>query len=109
MATNESETRFNALPVASLGLQLDNEVVRITVGSALVCQSVISTDAPLQGEIDERGSDTFCLSMACHPCHGVVKDAIKRSLEIAQIPPHIELTDIYRLDGRHLDWAFIAP
>ena len=44
-----------------------------------------------------------------HPRHGAVNDVVKRSLEAAKIPSHLEPTDIYRSDGKRPDGASIVP
>ena len=73
MASEESGAWINALPVASLSLRLDNEVVRIAVGLRL--------------EVDDWGTHGLScrFSKGCHPHHGAVND-VKRSLEAAKNP-----------------------
>ena len=84
-ATKESEAWLNALLFASLGLRLDNVVVRIAVDLRLglpLCRphQCIHCEA----EVDYWGTH----GLSCrfrkgrHPYHGAV-DVVKRSLEAA--------------------------
>lgn len=112
MATKESGAWLNALPVASLGLRLDNEVVRIAVGLRLglpLCRPHRCTNCEV--EVNDQGTHGLScrFSKGRHLRHGAVNDVVKRSLEAAKIPAHLEPSDIYRTDGKRPDGASIVP
>ena len=99
------------LSVVSLGLQLDNEVVRIAVGLRLglpLCRPHQCTHC--EAEVNDRGAHNLScrFSKGRHPRHSAVNDVVKRSLETAKIPAHLEPTDIYRSDGKRLDGASVV-
>ena len=102
----------NTLPVASLGLRLDNKVVRITVGLRLglpLCRPHRCVHCEV--EVYDPGTHSLScrFSKGCHPHHGAVNDIVKRSLEAAKIPSHLEPTDIYRSDGKCPDGHPLSP
>ena len=97
---------------SSLGLRLDNEVVRVAVGLRLclpLCRPHQCTHC--EAEVNDRGTHGLScrFSKGRHSCHGAVNDVVKRSLEAAKIPAHLELTDIYRSDGKRPDGASVVP
>ena len=103
-ATKKSGARLNTLPVTSLGLRLYNEVVRVAVGLRLglpLCCPHQCTHC--EAEVNDWGTHGLSchFSKGCHSRHGAVNDVVKRSLEAAKIPAHLEPTDIYRSDGMH--------
>ena len=112
VATKESGAWLNALPVASLGLRLDNEVVRVAVGLHLglpLCCPHQCTHC--EAEVNDRGTHgpSSHFSKGHHSRHGAVNDVVKRLLEAAKITAHLELTDIYRSDGKRPDGASVVP
>ena len=114
MESRESGAWLNALPVASLGLRFDNEVVRVAVGLRLglpLCRPHQCTHC--EAEVNDRGTHGLsCHFSNCkgrHSRHGAVNDVVKRSLEAAKIPAHLEPTDIYRSDGKRPDGASVVP
>ena len=112
VASRESGAWLNALPVASMGLRLDNEVVRIAVGLRLglpLCRPHQCVHC--EAEVDDRGTHSLScrFSKGRHPRHGAVNDVVKRSLEAAKIPSHLEPTDIYRSDGKTPRWGIHCP
>ena len=48
-------------------------------------------------------------SKGWHPLHAGVNDVIKRSLDVVQIPSHLEPTGLYRSDGKRPDGASVVP
>ena len=112
VATKESGAWLNALPVASLGLCLDNEVVRVAVGFHLglpLCRPHQCTHC--EAEVNDWGTHGLSchFSKGRHSRNGAVNDVVKRSLEAAKIPAHLEPTDIYRSDGKRPDGASVVP
>ena len=89
---------LGALPVSSLGLRMDDDVIRIAVGLHL--------GAPLYerhrcqhcgDEVDHTGTHGLrCrYSKGHHLHHAAINDVIKRSLNAANIPCHLEPTGFY--------------
>ena len=112
VATKESGAWLNALPVASLGLRLDNKVVRIAVGLRLslpLCHPHRCIHCEV--EVNDQGTHGLScrFSRGCHPRHGAVNNVVRRSLEAAKIPACLEPSDIYRSDGKHPDRTSIVP
>ena len=100
MAVSCSETGawLSALPVASLGLRMSDDVVRIAAGLRLrvpLCRShpCISCGA----DVNVHG-----------PRHASINDIIKRALESAKVPCHLEPTGLFRSDGKRPDGASIV-
>ena len=52
---------------------------------------------------------SYQFSKGWHPRHAGVNNVIKRSLDAAQIPSHLEPSDLYRSDGKCLDGASVVP
>ena len=107
----ETGAWLNALPVASLGFWLDDEAVRIAVGLRLglpVCRPHHCVHCG--SLVDELGTHGLScrFSKGRHPRHAGVNNVIKRSLDVAQIPSHLEPSDLYRSDGKRPDGASIV-
>ena len=95
-----------------LGLRLDNEVVRVAVGLRLglpLCCPHQCTHC--EAEVNDRGTHGLSchFSKGRHSRHGAVNDVVKRSLEAAKISAHLELTDIYRSDGKRPMGHLLSP
>ena len=107
----EMGTWLSALPVASLGLRMDNEAVHIAVGLRLglpLCRPYQCVQCGSQ--VDKLGTHVLSCrySKGRHPHHAGVNNVIKRSLDAAQIPSRLEPTGLYRSDGKHPDGASIV-
>ena len=48
-------------------------------------------------------------SKGSHPCHAALNVIIKRPLDAAKIPIHLEPTGLYQSDGKRADRAYIVP
>ena len=111
-STPESGAWLNALPIPSLGLQMDDDVVRIAAG---VCLGVAICH-PHQcrscgADVDSLGTHGLSchFSSGRHCRHAAVNDIVKRSLDSARIPSHLEPSGLFRSDGRRPDGASIVP
>ena len=108
----ETGAWLGALSVASLGLCLDDEAVHITVGLHLGLPLCRPYQCVHYGSLVD-GLDTHGLSCQFskgrHPRHAGINDVIKRSLDVAQIPSHLEPTGFYRSDGKRSDGASVVP
>ena len=114
MAVSCSETGawLSALPVASLGLRMSDDVVRIAAGLRLgvpLCRShpCISCGADVNVHGTHGLSCRF--SKGRHSRHASINDIIKRALESAKVPCHLEPTGLFRSDGKRPDGASIVP
>ena len=111
-AVAESGAWLHALPISSLGLQMDDESIRIAVGLRLsvpLCRPHLCVSCG--ADVDELGTHGLScrFSKGRHSRHAVVNDTIKRSLEAAKVPCHLEPTGLYRSDGKRPDGATLVP
>ena len=111
-STPESGAWLNMLPIPSLGLQMDDDVVRIAAGLRLG----IAICHPHQchscgADVDFLGthglSCRFSNGRHCRPA--AVNDIVKRSLDSARIPSHLEPSGLFRSNGRRPDGSSIVP
>jgi len=112
VATKESGAWLEALPVSSLGLRMDNDVISVAVGLRLgvpLCEPHICQHCG--AEVDSSGLHGLsCLySKGRHPRHAAINDIVRRSLASAKVPSHLEPSGLYRSDGRRPDGATIVP
>ena len=96
----------------SLGLRMDNEVIRIALGLRLglpLCDPHLCTQCNQEvGRLGTHGL-SCCFSKGRHSRHAAVNDIIKRSLASLKIPSHLEPSGLYRSDGKRPDGATIVP
>ena len=111
-ATSESGSWLNAVPASSLGLRMDDDVVRIAVGlhlGAPLCRphACQLCSAP----VDEQAIHGLsCIRSAGRQSrHVAINDVVKRALSSAQIPSMLEPTGLSRSDGKRPDGVTIAP
>ena len=112
VAHHDSGAWLNAFPISALGLCLDDSEVQIAISlrlglpvhSAHMCASCGAA-------VDERGlyglSCRFSKGRFSH--HSALNDLVKRSLDSAKIPSHLEPTGLYRTDGKRPDGATLVP
>ena len=96
----------------SLGLRMDDEVVRIAVGLRLgVALYVPHCCQHCGSDVDEMGTHGLScrFSKGRHSRHAAINDTIKRSLNAAKIPCLLEPDGLYRSDGKRLDGATMVP
>ena len=108
----ESGTWLNALPLSSMGLRMDDVVIIIAVGLRLglpLCHPHECSNCGTQ--IEEFGTHglSCCFSRGRHSRHALLNDIIKRSLNTAKIPSHLEPSGFYRSDGKRPDGASVVP
>ena len=131
VTTPESGAWLNALPISSLGLQMDDGVMRIAAGLRLgvaICHPhqccSCGTDVDSLGvaichphqccscgaDVDSLGTHglSCCSSSGRHCRLAAVNDIVKSSLDSAKIPSHLEPSGLYRSDGRRPDGASIV-
>ena len=112
VACPESGAWLNALPISALGLRTDDEVIRIAAGLRLglpLCRSHLCTCC--NSNVDELGVHGLCcrFSKGRHSRHAFLNDIIKRALDSAKGPCHLEPASLYRSDGKRPDGASVVP
>ena len=111
-STPESGAWLNALPIPSLGLQMDDDVVRIAADVRLgvaICHphQCRSCGADVDSLSTHGLSCRFSSGRHCR--HAAVNDIVRRSLDSARIPSHLEPSGLFQSDGRRPDGASIVP
>ena len=112
VATKESGAWLSAPPISSVGLRMDDEVIHVAVGLRLgvaLCEPHQCRHC--QAEVDHLGTHGLScrFSRGRHARHAAINDIIKRSLDAAKIPSHLEPTGLYRSDGKRPDGASVVP
>ena len=110
--TKESGAWLQALPVSSLGLRTDKEVVRVAMGLRLgvsLCHPHLCKHC--QTQVDHQGLHGLSCrrSQGRHPRHTAINDIIKRSLTSVGVPSHLEPSGICLSDGKRPDGATVIP
>ena len=98
VASKEAGAWLTALPISSLGLCMDDEVVRIAVGLRLgVALCVPHCCQHCGSDVDEMGTHGLSchFSKGRHSRHAAINDTIKRSLNAAKIPCLLEPNGLY--------------
>ena len=91
---------------------MDDDVVRIAVGLRLglpLCSA--HTCSGCGGDVLEDGIHGLSCrySRGRHSRHAALNDIVKRSLDAAKIPSHLEPSGLYRVDGKRPDGASVVP
>ena len=102
VATKESGSWLIAPPISSVGLRMDDDVIRVAVGLRLgvaLCEPHQCRHC--QADVDCRSTHGLScrFSMRRFARHAAINDIIKRSLDAVKIPNHLEPTGLYRSDG----------
>ena len=111
-STKESGAWLNAPPISSLGLRMDDEVVRIAVGLRLgapLCHP--HSCCHCGAAVDKRAIHGLSCykSEGRYSRHAAINNIIKRSLAAAQIPSVLEPPGLCRSDGKRPDGVTIIP
>ena len=98
VTTLESGTWLNALPISSLGLQMDDDVMRIAANLHLdvaICHP--HRCCSCGADVDSLGSHELscCSSSGRHCRYAAVNDIVKRYLDSTRIPSHLEPSGLY--------------
>ena len=94
----ESGAWLNALPISSVGLRMDDEVVRIAVGLRLglpLCHPHLCSGCGAEVGDDGIHGLSCRYSKGRHSRHAALNDIVKRSLDAAKIPSHLEPLGLY--------------
>ena len=96
---------LHALPIASFGLRLDNENVRVAIGLRLGTAIYEPHICPCGALVDAHSTHALSCKLGSgkHSRHNTINDIICRSLACADIPSVKELTGLLRSDGKRPD------
>ena len=102
---------LKAIPLATVGLKLEDEVVRIAVGLRLGTNICEAHDCACGVRVDSRGTHGLACKYSAgrHPRHGQLNDVICRALQRAQIPAVKEPVGLCRSDGKRPDGVTMIP
>ena len=103
---------LQAMPISSVGLRMDDDVVRIAVSLRLgvpLCHPHMCSCCG--AEVNNLGTHGLScrFSKGRHTRHAALNDIIKHALVSARIPCHLEPSGLYRSDGKHPDGASVVP
>ena len=112
VSIKESGAWLNALPIPSLGLRLDDNILRVAVGLRL--------GSPLcrPHTCHHCGAEVDCLAiqgLSCrwsqgrHHRHAAINDIIHLALSSAKIPSRLEPSGLYRSYGKRPDGISVVP
>ena len=108
----ESGAWLSAPPVSSLGMRIEDEVVRIAVGLRLGTPLCTTHRCNLCGnQVDTSGTHGLhCRKKpGVHSRHATLNNIIQRSLAAADIPSVLEPVGLCRSDGKRADGVTIIP
>ena len=102
---------LHAVPVASCGLKLDDEAVRIAVGLRLGTDLCVSHKCPCGSLVDASASHSFSCRLAFGRMarHHTLNDMVYRALVSANIPVTKEPVSLSRTDGKRPDGLTLIP
>ena len=111
VSATHSSNWLHALPIASCGLRIDNEDVRVAIGLRLgiaICEPHICPSGAL---VDAHGTHAFSCKFGSgkHSKHNTINDIVCRSLARADIPSVKEPTGLLRSDGKCPDGLTLIP
>ena len=100
-----------AMPIASCGLKLDDEAVRVAVGLRLGLDLCVPHHCHCGSLVDARGLHSFVCKRAPGRSarHHALNDLIARSFAAAGIPVTKEPTGLFRSDGKRPDGLTLVP
>ena len=112
VACPESGAWLMAAPISALRLKMDDDVIRVAAGLRFglpLCRP--HTCASCKVEVDELGIHGLScrFSKGRRSRHASLNNVIKRVLETAKIPCHLEPSGLYRNDGKRPDGASMVP
>ena len=108
----ESGAWLHARPISSVGLRMDDDVIRITVSLRLgvaMCHPHVCFCCG--AEVNYLGTHGLScrFSKGRHSRHAALNDIMKCTLDSARIPCHLEPSGLYRSDGKRPDGALVVP
>ena len=111
-SAKESGAWLNALPISSLGLRMDDNTIRVSVGLRLgttLCRPHACHHCG--AEVNHLGTHGLsCVrSESRHHRHAALNDIVHRALTAAHIPSRLEPSGIFRSDGKRPDGITVVP
>ena len=102
---------MKALPLATVGLRLENEAVRMAVGLRLGLTLCRPHTCPCGAQVDALGTHGLACKKSAgrHPRHGLLNDTIWRALQRAQMPSIKEPTGLIPASDLRPDGASTLP
>jgi Reverse transcriptase (RNA-dependent DNA polymerase) len=111
VSTPHSGDWLHTLPIASCGLRLENEDVRVAVGLRLgtaLCQPHQCSCGAMV-EVNGLHGLSCKLGPGKHTRHNIINDLIAKALSIAEIPCIKEPAGLSRSDGKRPDGLTLIP
>lgn len=110
-SANHSGAWLTALPLASCGLRLDDEAVRVGVALRLGLNICIAHECRCGASVDSWGSHAMICKKAPARMtrHHAVNDIIARAFTSAGVPVSKEPLGILRSDGKRPDGLTLVP
>jgi len=110
-STHHSGDWLFAMPVASCGLRLDDEAVRVAVGLRLGLDLCMLHQCHCGSLVDARGLHSFVCKRAPGRSarHHALNDLIARSFASAGVPVTKEPSGLFRTDGKRPDGLTLVP
>ena len=111
-AARESGAWLSALPMSSIGLRMEDDVIRVSVGIRLGVPLCEPHDcSSCGGHVDRLGIHGLkCrFSKGRHSRHAVINDIIKRSLDSIKVPSHLQPAGMIWSDGKCPDQSTLVP
>ena len=111
VAAQHSGDWLHALPIASCGLRLDDEAVRVAVGLRLGVNLCIPHSCPCGQQVDATGLHGLSCRLAAGRMarHQALNDIVWRSLSSAGVPSTKEPVGLSRSDGKRPDGLTLIP
>ena len=99
------------MPIASCGLKLDDEAVRVAVGLRLGLDLCVPHHCHCGSLVDARGLHSFVCKRAPGRSarHHALNDLIARRFATAGIPVTKEPTGLFQSDGKRPDGLTLVP
>ena len=106
-----SGVRLNAIPSAPLGLNLDNNALRIAIGLRLGVLLVMPHQCPCGAAVDKFGHHGLACKRSAgrHLRHNLVNDGILRALQSAGVQAVREPSGLDRGGGKRSDGVTLVP
>ena len=103
---------LHAMLIYSVGLQMDDDVVRVAVSLRFgipMCHPYVCSCCG--AEVNNLGTHGLScrFNKGRHSRHAALNDIIKHALDSARIPCHLESSGLYTSDGKRPDDASVVP
>ena len=102
---------LHILPIASCGLRLENEDIRVAIGLRLGAALCQAHQCPCRALVEIKGLHILSCKLGSgkHLRHASINDIIYRACFRADIPAVKEPTGLTRTDGKRPDGSTLVP